>query len=154
CYTSTFDAYNNHPVLEESFFTRVAGGLGDGLQVCFASREGERLAMSLFLHGGGRLYGRYWGCLEEIPGLHFEAAYYQGIEFCIRNRIDVFESGAQGEHKVSRGFMPERTRSSHFIRNEAFREAIGTFLSREKGWLEEYRAELLQHDPYRQDLAG
>ena len=105
----------------------------------------------LFLSGGGRLYGRYWGCVREIPGLHFEAAYYQGIDYCIRNGISVFESGAQGEHKVSRGFMPAKTRSWHYVGNEAFRDAIGIFLSRETDWLDEYRDELLRHDPYRQD---
>jgi predicted N-acyltransferase len=109
--------------------------------------------MSLFLCGGGRLYGRYWGCVEEVPGLHFEAAYYQGIEYAIRNGIDVFESGAQGEHKVARGFTPVKTRSFHFVENESFREAIAAFLTREKHWLDEYRDELLRHSPYRQDLA-
>ena len=154
CYTSTFDAYGNHPVLNEPFFAGLARELVDRFLVCIASRDGERLAMSLFLCGGGRLYGRYWGCIREIPGLHFEAAYYQGIEYCIANGIKVFESGAQGEHKVSRGFMPEKTRSYHYIRNEAFRDAIGTFLSRETDWLEDYRAQLLQHDPHRQEEAG
>ena len=109
--------------------------------------------MSLFLTGGGRLYGRYWGCLEEVPGLHFEAAYYQGIEYAIANGIDVFESGAQGEHKVSRGFMPQKTRSYHFIGQPSFRQAIATFLESEQTWLEGYREELLKHSPYRQDNA-
>lgn len=151
CYTSTFDAYGNHPVLNEQFFTDLARGLGERFLVCMASRDGERLAMSLFLRGGGRLYGRYWGCLQEIHGLHFETAYYQGIEYCIRNGIEVFESGAQGEHKVSRGFMPEKTRSYHFIRHEAFRGAIAEFLNRESAWLDDYHAELLKHSPYRAD---
>lgn len=150
CYISTFHAYGNHPVLNESFFGKLADGLQEGFQVCIASREGEPLAMSLFLSGGGRLYGRYWGCLEDIPALHFESAYYQGIEYAIRNGIDVFESGAQGEHKVARGFMPEKTRSFHYIRNESFRTAIATFLEREQHWLDDYRDELLRHSPYRQ----
>ncbi|MFC1688104.1 GNAT family N-acetyltransferase [Pseudomonadota bacterium] len=151
CYASTFHAYGNHPVLNESFFRALASGLKKGFQVCIASRDEAPLAMSLFLCGGGRLYGRYWGCLEDIPALHFESAYYQGIEYAIRNGISVFESGAQGEHKVARGFMPEKTRSFHFIRHEAFRDAIGTFLQREQQWLEEYRDELLTHSPYRQE---
>jgi len=151
CYTGTFHAHGNHPALTKQFFARIAQGLGDRFLVSFAKRDGERVAMSLFLSGGGRLYGRYWGCVQEIPGLHFETAYYQGIEYCIRNGISVFESGAQGEHKVSRGFMPEKTRSWHFIRNGAFREAIGEFLGRETGWLDNYRDELLRHSPYRRD---
>jgi predicted N-acyltransferase len=151
CYTGTFHAYGNHPALTEEFFTTIARQLKDRFLVSIAKRDGERLAMSLFLSGGGRLYGRYWGCVREIPGLHFEAAYYQGIDYCIRNGISVFESGAQGEHKVSRGFMPAKTRSWHYVGNEAFRDAIGIFLSRETDWLDEYRDELLRHDPYRQD---
>jgi hypothetical protein len=109
--------------------------------------------MSLFLKGGGRLYGRYWGCVADFPDLHFEAAYYQGIEYCIRNGVEVFESGAQGEHKISRGFMPCRTRSYHYVRNNAFRDAISEFLTRETVWLDDYRDELLKHSPYRRDGA-
>jgi len=151
CYAETFHAYGNHPALNEQFFTIIARDLGSRFLVSFASRDGERLAMSLFLAGGGRLYGRYWGCIREVPGLHFEAAYYQGIEYCIRNGLDVFESGAQGEHKVSRGFMPVRTRSWHFIGRENFREAIAEFLARETDWLDDYRDELMKHSPYRRD---
>ncbi len=151
CYASTFNSYGNHPVLKETFFGHLGAKLKDRFQVCIASLDGEQLAMSLFLSGGGRLYGRYWGCLEEIPGLHFESAYYQGIEFAIRNNLDVFESGAQGEHKVARGFMPEKTRSFHYIQDESFREAISVFLRRERTWLDEYRDELLRHTPYRQE---
>ncbi len=153
CYTGTFHAYGNHPALNDAFFTSLAKGLQHRFQVAFARLDGERVAMSLFLQGGGRLYGRYWGCTRDIPGLHFEAAYYQGIDHCIRNGIGVFESGAQGEHKIARGFMPTRTRSWHFVRHDAFRDAIAEFLSRETGWLDDYRDELLQHSPYRRDEA-
>jgi len=152
CYTGTFHSYGNHAALTPLFFTNLASELGHRFLVSLASLEGEPVAMSLFLQGGGRLYGRYWGCVHDIPGLHFEAAYYQGIDFCIRNGIGVFESGAQGEHKIARGFMPSRTRSWHYVRHEAFREAIADFLSREAGWLEDYREELLKHSPYRRDL--
>ncbi len=151
CYASTFHAYGNHPALNEGFFTHLARGLGQGFRVAFARLEGERVAMSLFLAGGGRLYGRYWGCVREIPGLHFEAAYYQGIEHCIREGFSVFESGAQGEHKVARGFMPEKTRSWHYVADERFRTAIAEFLSRETRWLDVYRDDLLRHSPYRQE---
>lgn len=151
CYAETFHAYGNHPALNEDFFATIARGLGVRFLVSFASRDGARLAMSLFLAGGGRLYGRYWGCVGEVPGLHFEAAYYQGIEHCIRNGLQVFESGAQGEHKVSRGFMPAKTRSWHYVGNENFRDAIAVFLARESDWLDDYRDELLKHSPYRRD---
>jgi predicted N-acyltransferase len=151
CYTSTFHAYGNHPALNESFFTGLAQRLQDRFLVSFASMGNERIAMSLFLKGGGRLYGRYWGCVQDIPGLHFEAAYYQGIDYCIQNGLDVFESGAQGEHKIARGFMPSRTRSYHHLRHPAFRDAIAEFLTRESTWLDDYRDELLAHSPYRRD---
>jgi predicted N-acyltransferase len=151
CYTSTFHAYGNHPALNEPFFTGLAQRLQDRFLVSFASMGNERIAMSLFLKGGGRLYGRYWGCVQDIPGLHFEAAYYQGIDYCIQNGLDVFESGAQGEHKIARGFMPSRTRSYHHVRHPAFRDAIAEFLTRESTWLDDYRDELLAHSPYRRD---
>jgi predicted N-acyltransferase len=151
CYTSTFHAYGNHPALNREFFACLARGLGDQFLVSIASDETEPLAMSLFLAGGGRLYGRYWGSTVDIPGLHFEAAYYQGIEHCIRNGIEVFESGAQGQHKISRGFTPEKTTSAHHVRNGAFRNAIGDFLRRESAGLEAYRDQLSQHDPYRRE---
>lgn len=151
CYINTFRAYGNHPVLNREFFASIAARLDSSFLVSIASREDKPLAMSLFLTGGGRLYGRYWGCTEDLPGLHFEAAYYQGIEYCIRQKIHVFESGAQGEHKISRGFMPSKTRSFHFIRDEAFRGAIAEYLSRETSWMAEYREQLVQHDPFRRD---
>jgi hypothetical protein len=153
CYTGTFNAYGNFPALNRTFFELLAGTLGPGLQVAFALRDGQPIAMSLFLQGGGRLYGRYWGALEELPGLHFEAAYYQGIEHCIRHGIGVFESGAQGEHKIARGFVPVQTHSMHYVRDPAFRRAIGEFLQRETSWLEKYGNELEQLAPYRQDPA-
>jgi predicted N-acyltransferase len=151
CYVQTFRLYGNHPALTRKFFTDLAAGLGQGMRVALAERGTQAVAMSLFLVGGGRLYGRYWGSAEDLPGLHFEAAYYQGIEHCIAHGLDVFESGAQGEHKISRGFMPVRTRSFHHLREEVFRAAIAQYLDREQALLEEYREQVRQHDPYRLD---
>ncbi|MCU0988565.1 MAG: GNAT family N-acetyltransferase [Xanthomonadales bacterium] len=151
CYGETFRQYGNHAALNREFFARLAATLGDGLCVAIALRDQRPLAMSLYLQGGGRLYGRYWGCLEQVPGLHFETAYYQGIEFCIANGIGVFESGAQGEHKISRGFRPAATHSFHYLREAAFREPIARYLRQEKVWMLEYREQLAQHDPFRHD---
>jgi hypothetical protein len=153
CYAETFRQYGNHAALNRAFFERLAAELGDGLVVALARRDGEPLAMSLYLLGGGHLYGRYWGCLEALPALHFEAAYYQGIEFCIANGVAVFESGAQGEHKLARGFRPQLTRSFHHLRDERFRAAIAGFLDRERDWLLEYGEQLAGHDPFRRDAA-
>jgi predicted N-acyltransferase len=149
CYLRTFQSYGNHPALSLTFFERIASALDDGFVLILALRDEAPLAMSLCLAGGGRLYGRYWGCLEEIPGLHFETAYYQGIEYCIRHGIDVFESGAQGEHKISRGFVPRQTGSYHYLRDERFRGAVAGYLERERAWMDEYREQLAHHEPYR-----
>ena len=151
CYQNTFMAYGNHPALQAGFFRDIARNMPGRVHVLLAIRDDHPIAMSFFLSGGGRLYGRYWGCMEEVPGLHFETAYYQGIEFCIEHGLRVFESGAQGEHKISRGFVPSETRSFHLVRNEAFRAAIAEFLARENRGLDEYRAQLATHDPFRRD---
>jgi len=153
CYRRTFEQYGNHAALNRDFFSRLAAGLRDRFLVSIARIGEEPLAMSLFLAGDSHLYGRYWGCLCEVPGLHFEAAYYQGIEYCIRHGLRVFESGAQGEHKIARGFVPTRTRSFHHIREPAFREAIARYLEREANWSEDYGMELEQHLPYRAEGA-
>jgi predicted N-acyltransferase len=151
CYISTFKAYGNHPALRKEFFSKLASHLRERFLVVLASRDDEAIAMALFLVGGGRLYGRYWGCTENIPGLHFEVAYYQGIEYCIERGINVFESGAQGEHKISRGFQPAQTHSFHHVRERIFREAIAEHLSRENSWLDEYREQLSCQDPFRRE---
>lgn len=153
CYIDTFNNYGNYPALRKSFFEAIAAGLGRGFQVALARREGQYVAAAVFLQGGRRLYGRYWGCAEEIPGLHFELAYYQGIEFCIANGIEVFESGAQGEHKIGRGFIPTRTRSFHHVEHPLFREAISRHLDQEKSWLDQHRLQLDELNPYRRDQA-
>jgi len=151
CYSRTFNLYHNHAALNREFFERLARGLGERFVLIIADRGDRPLAMSLFLAGGGRLYGRYWGCVEELPDLHFETAYYQGIDYCIANGIRVFESGAQGEHKISRGFLPQSTRSFHFVSDAVLRDAIGRHLRREWQWLDEYREALREHDPFRNE---
>jgi predicted N-acyltransferase len=151
CYLRTFQAYGNHPALSRGFFERIAASLDQRFLLILALRDSTPLAMSLFLAGGGRLYGRYWGCTEELPGLHFETAYYQGIEYCIRQGIAVFESGAQGEHKISRGFVPRQTGSYHYLRDERFRGAVAAYLERERAWMGEYREQLAPHEPFRCD---
>ena len=151
CYLDTFRNYGNYPALKISFFKSIADKLDSGFQTVFALREDEPIAMAVFLAGGGRLYGRYWGCREEIPGLHFETAYYQGIEFCIKNGIEVFESGAQGEHKIGRGFVPTRTQSCHHVELPVFREAIAKHLLHEKEWIDGYGEQLDSLVPFRRD---
>ena len=151
CYRATFREHGNHPALNKRFFQQLIADLPRGVLAILALRDELPVAMSLYLMGGERLYGRYWGCTEEIPGLHFETAYHQGIEFCIQHGLKVFEPGAQGEHKISRGFVPVQTTSYHQVRDQAFRQAIARFLERERDWLNQYRLQLAEHEPYRSD---
>jgi len=152
CYRQTFLEHGNHPALTQSFFAGLAAENPRCLLAVFALRAQQAVAMSLFLVGGGRLYGRYWGCVDPVPGLHFETSYHQGIEFCIANGLEVFEPGAQGEHKISRGFTPVRTRSFHLVRDPAFHAAIADYLQKEQAWLEEYRQQLSAHQPFRLEV--
>ena len=154
CYRQTFFEHGNHPALSRSFFSCLADQIPQALLAILALRGDQAVAMSLFLVGGGRLYGRYWGCLEQIPGLHFETTYHQGIEYCIANGLDAFEPGAQGEHKISRGFTPVKTRSFHLVCDPVFHSAIADYLKKERQWLERYRQELTAHEPFRVDVDG
>ncbi len=93
------------------------------------------------------LYGRHWGCIEQIDKLHFEACYYQGIEYCIKNKLQTFEPGAQGEHKIARGFIPTLTRSSHWLNNSPFQTSIENFVKHEKDAVAQYMKSL--KSPYK-----
>lgn len=142
CYQRTFLLHGNHPALNREFFALLVRDMPEAVLAVFALRDEQPIAMSFFLQGGGRLYGRYWGCLEDLPGLHFETAYHQGIEHCIATGLQVFEPGAQGEHKISRGFSPVKTQSFHFICDPRFSEAIARFLKQEAEWLQDYQQRL------------
>ena len=148
-YCHTFAKFGNYPALTLGFFTRVAATLGDSVRLVLARRHGEIIAAAYFLVGEDCLYGRYWGSREEIPGLHFEACYYQGIDYCIQRGLQRFEPGAQGEHKISRGFLPTRTWSYHWLAHPEFQMPIARFLAREATLMEQYVAELNTHSPYR-----
>ena len=114
------------------------------------ARRGSRyVAGSLCLRGEDALYGRHWGCSEHIPSLHFELCYYATIEHAIANGLKRFEAGAQGEHKVGRGFVPVTTWSTHWIRHPAFRNAIDEFLRRERTEVDRYMASMAEHSPYK-----
>jgi len=122
--------------------------------VVLCRRGSALIAMALLLRSSTTLYGRYWGCLENVPGLHFEACYYQGIEYCLTHGLTTFEPGAQGEHKLARGFLPTKTRSFHYLADPRFRAAVREALGREARALDEYQAELLAHSPYAQCARG
>ncbi|HET8898522.1 MAG TPA: peptidogalycan biosysnthesis protein [Rhodanobacteraceae bacterium] len=147
-YCDTFARKGNLATLSLGFFQHLATSLGDGLQLALARQRGEIVAMALFLVGGACLYGRYWGSAIEQAGLHFELCYYQGIDYAIAHGLARFEPGAQGEHKLARGFLPCRTESRHYIVHAGFRTAVAAALRREQAALLDYRAELLAHSPY------
>jgi len=106
------------------------------------------VAMALFVRGDRVLYGRYWGASVDVPGLHFELCYYRGIEYAISQQLIRFEPGAQGEHKLARGFLPARTHSRHYLVNPDFRAAGAAALDGEAAAIDAYAAELLDHSPY------
>lgn len=149
-YTDTFDRHHNLPPLGLEFFIDVGRRLRERLVLVLGRQAGEPVAAALCLRSADTLYGRYWGASREIPGLHFEACYYQGIEYCIRHGLTRFEPGAQGEHKVARGFLPTTTYSAHWIRDRELRSAIGAFLHRERAQVAAYAAEVARHSPFRQ----
>ena len=153
CYRHTYAAHHSSPYLNLDFFLRIAATMPEHLLLTVAYRDGQQqqpIAASLVLHDAERLYGRYWGALEEVPCLHFETAYYQPLEFCIAHGIQWFEGGAQGEHKMARGFLPQKTWSAHWLAHPAFADAIERFLEREGGGIDDYLSELNERNPFRQ----
>jgi uncharacterized protein len=147
-YESTFDAKGNHAALTRAMFLALGETLGDAVQLALARQEGRIVAMAMFLQSGEALYGRYWGADIEVPGLHFELCYYQGIEYAIRRGLQRFEPGAQGEHKLARGFLPVRTHSRHYLVNAGFRDAVRQALRREAEAIDDYAQDLEAHSPY------
>jgi predicted N-acyltransferase len=149
CYRHTYKAHYSTPYLNLDFFRRIGASMPDNILLVIASREGRDIAASLVIHNESTLFGRYWGELEHVPCLHFEAAYYQPLEFCIEQGIQAFEGGAQGEHKMARGFLPTRTWSAHWLAQPSFADAIERFLERERGGIDDYMDELNERNPFR-----
>ncbi|RDS86408.1 GNAT family N-acetyltransferase [Dyella psychrodurans] len=147
-YTATFDAKGNHAALTEAFFQYLRSELGDAVQLALAYDGDDIVAMALFLRSATTLYGRYWGARADVPDLHFELCYYQGIEYAIAQGLESFQPGAQGEHKLARGFMPVRTHSRHYVLHEGFRSAVRRALAHEREGMDAYAEELLDHSPY------
>jgi predicted N-acyltransferase len=147
-YELTFDMKGNHAALTARFFQYLGRTMGPGVQVALARDGGDIVAMALFLRSGDALYGRYWGASVEISGLHFELCYYRGIDYAIREGLTRFEPGAQGEHKLARGFLPTLTHSRHYVAHEGFRRAVADALRQEAAHREAYRQELMAHSPY------
>ncbi|MFZ6688461.1 GNAT family N-acetyltransferase [Undibacterium sp. SXout11W] len=151
CYDLTYRNHHSTPYLNLPFFLTIGAEMPENIFLIFACKDGNRIAASLLIYDQQRLYGRYWGCIESYPCLHFETAYYQAIELCIEQKIAIFEGGAQGEHKMARGFLPEKTWSAHLLTRPEFSDAVAQFLKRETNGVEMYIDELNQHTPYKKD---
>ena len=149
CYVQTYLEHGNPPYLNLDFFERIHDRITSSMVVILALRRGVPIAAALNIRHEDRLYGRYWGSTEYVPGLHFETCYLQGMEYCIAKDIKVFEGGAQGEHKLARGMLPAPTQSAHWIEDPVFNPAIADFLQRETPFIDQYLDELLAHSPYR-----
>ncbi len=150
CYAATYERHRATPHLPPAFFHQLAATLPTASVMVVARRGGRPIASALALRDGDRLYGRYWGAIEAVDYLHFELSYYQLIAFALREGLASFEGGAQGEHKLARGFQPVLTHSAHWIAHPALRAAVARFVQRESDGVVAYRNELEQHSALRQ----
>lgn len=141
------------PYLTRSFFPLLGEAMGDRVLLILAMRDGEPIAGALNLIGADTLYGRYWGCTEDVPFLHFELCYYQAIDAAIARGLKTVEAGAQGEHKLARGYVPVPTWSAHYLPDAGFRRAVADFLVRERAAVTEEQAYLAELAPFRKDGA-
>ncbi len=141
-----------HPYLTRDFFSRVGASMADQTLLVMAKRHGRTIAGALNFFGDGVLFGRNWGCTEFVPFLHFETCYYQAIEFAIARGLKKVEAGAQGAHKLLRGYMPTTTYSAHYIAHPGLRRAVDDYLKREREAVAEHIEELAEHGPFRKAI--
>ncbi len=150
CYQRTYLEHGNAPYLSRDFFHAMARTMPENWLLFVAEREGRPIAVSLIaVHNGCIAYGRYWGALERVDCLHFEACYYQPLQWCIAHGYQRFEGGAQGEHKMARALLPIKTSSAHWLAEPAFAAAVDRFLEREGQGIGQYLDELGQRSPFR-----
>ena len=149
CYAATYLKRGQAPYLNADFFARLWRTMPQTTRVLLVRRDATVMAVALFFQGERTLYGRYWGCTEEVPGLHFEACYYQGIEYCIRHGLQRFDAGAQGEHKLLRGFEPVTTQSFHWLDHPEFAHAIQHFVQEEAQAVSGYQQQARNYLPFK-----
>ncbi|GAA5008933.1 N-acetyltransferase [Pseudoluteimonas lycopersici] len=148
-YLRTFVDYGNSPALTLEFLHHLARTMPRQIVLVLGERNGEPISGALCLRGGDVLYGRYWGASEQVPGLHFETCYYQGIDYCLREGLSRFEPGAQGEHKIARGFLPAVVRSRHWIADPRFAVALRDWCRDERRGVRDYAAMLASRSPFK-----
>ncbi|MES2636391.1 MAG: GNAT family N-acetyltransferase [Pseudomonadota bacterium] len=149
CYSNTYREHHSTPYLTRHFFQEIGRTMPDNLLLIVAEVDGNAIASTLNIYNQNTLYGRYWGATQFVSGLHFELCYYQAQQFCIAENITYFEGGAQGEHKLARGFEPRPTSSYHKISHPDFEQAIKQFLSREGEGIAAYTSELEERAPFK-----
>lgn len=156
CYRLTYRAHHSTPYLNAEFFEHMASRMPGHWVMFVAHRGGQPIAVSLIAvdPDRGHAFGRYWGAVEHVPCLHFEACYYQPLAWCIAHGYRSFEGGAQGEHKMARGLMPVGTRSAHWLAHPEFGRAVDDFLQREAQGIEAYMDELHEHSPFKRSGGG
>ena len=148
-YRKTFVEKGGYATFTLAFFQNIAQTMGENLLVTLALHQGKYVAGAICYRDDTHLYGRHWGCFEDFHSLHFETCYYQGLEYCIDQGLQHFDPGAQGEHKIQRGFMPIATWSAHWIKDEDFSGVIGQFVNREREYMKDYIAEMADKSPYK-----
>ena len=148
-YISTITNKQSYDYLNQKFFTEIFQTMSENILYIEATKDGEPIAGTMFFYDDEKIYGRYWGSKDYVPNLHFELCYYQGINFCLEKGLKVFEAGAQGEHKIARGFRPVKVFSAHKIKHEAFSEAISNFIETEKQHVERNIQELSTYLPFK-----
>ncbi|MCB6182896.1 GNAT family N-acetyltransferase [Leeia sp. TBRC 13508] len=151
CYQETYLAHRSTPYLTPEFFLLLGEKMADNCLLVLAYHQGKPVAAALNLYDRTRLYGRYWGSVAWLPSLHFELCYHQGIEFAIERGLQVFEGGAQGEHKLARGFEAVETSSWHWLRHEGLSNAVSRFLNHERQGIGHYLDELAERAPFHSD---
>lgn len=150
-YERTYTKRGHTPHLSLRFFQHIGRALGHQIMVDWAWCTGsdQPIAAALFFRDESTLYGRYWGCSKEVEGLHFEVCFYRGIEYAIEQGLQRFDPGAQGEHKISRGFEPVETHSFHWIGHDGFRAAVARFVQEEKFYVDRYRKMAVERLPFK-----
>ena len=137
------------PYLNRRFYSLIGESMAEDVLLVMAKRNGRYIAGAINFIGGDTLFGRHWGCIEDHPYLHFEVCYHQAIDFAIERKLSVVEAGAQGEHKIARGYVPVTTHSAHYIVHEGFRNAVRDYLEHERREVEQIQSALQEHSPFR-----
>lgn len=150
-YVMTYLVRGQQPYLTKAFFRQLSQTLSDQMLLVMAKYQGDYVAGALSFFDEQTLYGRYWGCTQAFDSLHFETCYYQGLDFCIARGLSRFDPGAQGEHKIKRGFQPTTTYSYHYIKHPQFNRAIANFLDSEREAVRKRREMLTEHLPFRKE---